>query len=354
MPGRRRSWLVAGTLLALRARRGGGAERGRRAVPRPVRAARGPAPTPGRDAGAGAARPAPGRPRRPRRRPPPRPPAQPRRPRRRRSCRARGGTRGCPAVLRAGPAVGGRGAARACPARALALVARGDRARRRGARRDARAGRRRARVRRARGGQDDVRARRARGRSGVTEPVTSPTFVVGAPATTAPGRRAPRPLPARRARRRGPGAARPVLRRRTLITFVEWPERRGLDALLGERARRRGTSRSRTRAATGGGSSCVIVLGLRHRHAAPRWPACSARTGSVSRCATTRRRARGRRTRRGCWRLVERGAGGGGCGLGRRDAAGGRRRAGQLHRPADRHRHRARVRAGARTAAWSA
>ena len=36
-----------------------------------------------------------------------------------------------------------------------------------------------------------------------------------------------------------------------LITFVEWPERRGLDALLGER-QSRGTSRSRTRAATGG------------------------------------------------------------------------------------------------------
>ena len=51
---------------------------------------------------------------------------------------------------------------------------------------------------------------------GVTEAVTSPTFVVGVLYDGADGpARAPRPLPPRRARRRGPRPARPLLRRRT-------------------------------------------------------------------------------------------------------------------------------------------
>ena len=70
----------------------------------------------------------------------------------------------------------------------------------------------------------------------------------------------------------------------------------------------RGTSRSRTRAATGGRSRSRDRARARHRHAVRRWRACSARTAASSRCATTRRRARAARTRRGCWRLVERGA----------------------------------------------
>ncbi len=189
--------------------RGRGAERGRRAVLGPVRETRAPRPTPARDPGAA---------------PPRRQPAQ--------------------ATPRPGRRAGGEQRPRAGGAAAAHGVGRG-RARRAGAGADvggrARCGRVSGETRSETSspeeteragaalaatlapgdvvlvsgelgaGQDDVRARRRAG-LGVTEPVTSPTFVVGH--LYERGRRAPRPLPARRARRRGPGAAGPVLRAR--------------------------------------------------------------------------------------------------------------------------------------------
>jgi tRNA threonylcarbamoyladenosine biosynthesis protein TsaE len=70
---------------------------------------------------------------------------------------------------------------------------------------------------------------------GVTEPVTSPTFVVGHLYDGAPGRVAHLDL----YRLAGlddedPGLLDPYFGP-DLVTFVEWPERHGLDALLGER-----------------------------------------------------------------------------------------------------------------------
>ena len=84
---------------------------------------------------------------------------------------------------------------------------------------------------------------------GVTEPVTSPTFVVGH--LYERGRRAPRPLPARGARRRGPGAARPVLRAGARSRSSSGPSGAGSTRCWASGGSR-GTSRSRTRAATGG------------------------------------------------------------------------------------------------------
>ena len=87
---------------------------------------------------------------------------------------------------------------------------------------------------------------------GVTEPVTSPTFVVGHLYDGAGGR-APRPVPARRARRRGPGAARPLLRRPTSSPSWSGPSARARGA-AGRAARgaaRRARPRGRRPAAAG-------------------------------------------------------------------------------------------------------
>ena len=70
---------------------------------------------------------------------------------------------------------------------------------------------------------------------GVTEPVTSPTFVVGHLYDGKPVRVAHLDL-YRLARLddEDPGLLDPYFGP-DLVTFVEWPERRGLEALLGER-----------------------------------------------------------------------------------------------------------------------
>ena len=108
----------------------------------------------------------------------------------------------------------------------------------------------------------------------MTEAVTSPTFVVGLLYDGADGPLAHLDL----YRLAGlddedPGAARPVLRRRGRHVRRVAGARR-VDAWSAG-ARSRAACGSRTRAATGGGSRCAMsaLLGLRHRHAAPRRPA---------------------------------------------------------------------------------
>ena len=200
-------------------------------------------------------------PRRPsRRRRPPRPRRpRPRRsppPRRRRSCRAPAGTPRARRA-RAGPAVGGRGAAGACPATTLA---RSPEETERAARRSPRRSRRVTSCSSpaSSGAGKTTFVRGAARALGVTEPVTSPTFVVGH--LYERGRRAPRPLPARGARRRGPGAAGPVLRAGPdhLRRVARAPRARRAAGRAAGRAARRARARGRRPAAVSG----VIVLGL--------------------------------------------------------------------------------------------
>ena len=128
-------------------------------------------------------------------------------------------------------------------ARAESSLGGRDRARRRGAGRDACAGRRRARLRRARRGQDDVRARR-RARARRDRAGDEPDLRGRSASTTARrAGRAPRPLPARRASTTRTRGCWTRTSGRTLITFVEWPEQAGDDALLAGERRSRTASR---------------------------------------------------------------------------------------------------------------
>ena len=199
--------------------------------------------------------------------------------------------------------------------------------------------RRRARVRRAGQRQDHLRPRRvprARGARPGHEPDLRRRARLRRPPRAA---RAPRPLPAGRPGRRGPGAARPLLRPDT------WPSWSGRSA----RSRRCSAARVAARdAAHGAGPPAVevhvILLGL--DTATRRARRRAARRRRVVRAARARSGGSPPSTRASCCPR------GGGDGRGRRSRgttstriAVGRGRA--VHRPADRHRDRAGAGAGA-------
>ena len=179
---------------------------------------------------------------------------------------------------------------------------------------------------------------------GVTGTVTSPTFVVGHAYDGAHGPGlAPRPLPAGRDGRRGSRACSTPSSRPTAIAFVEWPEHApGRVAGGARRAPRAARPRRRRRAPDRG----HVILGIDTAT-----PATAVAVWAPDGPAVERRDdpAPGERPGHAArlLALVDEVV----TGLGRDHAHRGRRRAGRLHRAADRHRHRPRARAGARPAA---
>ena len=197
-----------------------------------------------------------------------------------------------------------------------------------------------------------------RARSASSDPVTSPTFSIGHRYRGARrDRLAPRPLPARGPRRRGPGLLADYLGAGR-IAFVEWPED-------GERrAARRAPARDAqpTSAATArrdrGAASAERRddrARLRHRHAArPRSALRLADGAHAAKRATTPPRARTRATPRGCWRSptsCSRGPGSAGRDVERIAVGVG---PGTFTGPARRRRHRPRARPVARRSSSSA
>ena len=143
---------------------------------------------------------------------------------------------------------------------------------------------------------------------GVSDPVTSPTFSIGHRYTGGSrDRLAPRPLPARRPRARGPGAARRLPRRRAGSRSWSGPRTRAAEldgrppAGHAQPRRRRPPARSRCERA-GDAAAAMIVLGFDTATSATAVALRLADGRAHARRATTRPPARTPDTPRGCWR----------------------------------------------------